>query len=124
MAPDGRRDSVVQTLLQLACLAGPAGEIVTLDELAAAYSLLAVAREGDTPQIAARRRTCAEIAELVPVGDLYRPASAVPVWESWAALDASDDPRLGAIRATAERELAELREALGRAALDRLVARG
>lgn len=77
-------------------------------------------RPNDAPYIAARRRTCGELAQLIngnAVGSMEYLHKSVDAWDRWFLINRSQlnkstesNPRLSAISDTADRELSELQD--------------
>ena len=109
--PEGRRSAMAGTVAQVERL----NPTVKMESLWAAFSRLAEPIEGDSAPVAARRRTCRELADLIKA-DMHglmtfqeAPSDAAPWFQ--AQIDAwtgSADPRQAAMAATAARELAEI----------------
>lgn len=129
MEPPARKAAVVTSFVQVAKLCG---DRVGRDSLRLAMSDLATARDGDAPPVAARRTTCAAVAEALAFrpGELDAAMQAAPYSPGginaggyreagfWfgAQVDAwtdSTDPRLVAMAATAKRELSEIEAVSG-----------
>lgn len=109
ITPEARGLAMAATLEQLG---GPELEahIIGLRcaDLGAAYRALSEGAEGEHPAIAARRRTCGEIAALCP-GDGQITPGVLNLWRAWRDHFASStDPRHHAMAVTFGRELSEL----------------
>jgi hypothetical protein len=114
LAPEGRAAATAATFRQLGDSA--ACDIhLTLADLVAGLELVAASRDGDPPPVAARRKTCAEIAELVkPVAPGGNPECLAQVFRCIEShFSRSTDPRQLAIATTAAREAAEIEAACG-----------
>lgn len=108
--PEARATAAATTFDQLAEIVG--GDLpLSIADLSVGLKLLSTSRsEAEAPNIAARRRTCAEIAALLGAGDgLGDPRRLAAVFRAVAERYATSvDPRHAAIRTTATREAGEL----------------
>ena len=110
--PEARGKATANTLRELAALNFDDLPPVSPHELAHAFSILAKPGIDDAPSVAARRKTCAELADcvvdgiLINDGPAYR--STVSLWSAFAVAVIGDGPRRDAIQETAKREQREL----------------
>lgn len=119
LKPEGRGIATAATLNQIAQLPGAGG--VEPECLHDAFWVLAEAQESDpTPAVAARGRTCRELARAIEVtfakfSYSLAPANkglvgkALPWFEAQAIWAEADDPRQKAMAETAARELGILK---------------
>ena len=110
--PEGRAGAIKATLTQIAALPGALTPAVA-GSLHGAFFVLATPRDGDSPAVASRRKTCGEIADGLPALGFSRTngdgRGAAPWFEAQvAAWGDSEDPRQRAMADTARRELDEL----------------
>jgi hypothetical protein len=111
LQPDGRATATAATLRQLADSAGAGDLPLTPADAAAGFALLAPLRDGDPTPVAARRRTCGELAVLLGDFSIFPadPQRLAAVFRVVAAhFVGSADPRQAAIAETAAREAVEL----------------
>lgn len=108
-APEGRRLATAGTLRQMAHLAGPEGDTLSLGDLLSAYEVLGTPREGDEGPVVNRRSTLRELAALsTERGDASRVAPALRSIAREALSLSTGDPRMTAVASTATREASEL----------------
>lgn len=122
--PPGRAVAIAATLRQIGALAGDV--CVSPGDVRVAMLIVAAERGDDSPAVAARRRTCGEIAEAIDHEPMARPSRYGDVLRAVAtALTDSTDPRQIAVAATATREADEISGDLAaRAAAPRGAMRG
>ncbi len=108
LQPSPRANATAGTLVQLQSYIP---EDLSLADLASAWFVLAAPQNEDDVRIAARRKTCEELATIAAQldpgeGDV---SVAIPVWREWRnAFVATGDPRQNAMAETFARELREL----------------
>lgn len=112
LLPPGRGMATANTLREFAALNLDDLPPVSPHELAHAFTILAKPGSSDTPPIIARRKTCAELADLIVAGILINdgPAyqSTVALWTAFSYLAGDGGPRYQAINETMVRERREL----------------
>jgi hypothetical protein len=123
LQPAARGKATANTLREMAGIVPERMILFPLD-IAHACAKVGVPRDDQDPRVTSRRRTCAEISEVVQrhwrggvVGNMPSDDPALWRWRRVLAAvvgrwSGSEDSRLAAIAATAARELAELGGAL------------
>jgi hypothetical protein len=108
LQPEARGAATAATLRELAAIPGLPD--IHPSSLVEALIILSQRQSGDLPPVAARRLTCRELSDITPGGTLSIASvssEALLLWSAFTRL-AGEGPRYDAIRATAQREFAEL----------------
>jgi hypothetical protein len=110
LQPPPRAQSIAATLDEIADMPEVAALELTALQLCDAFRALSLPEAEDSPATAARRRTCAEVAEALPfarMGWAETPLAAA-LWRVVAARFPGSDGRAVAVRATWSREADEI----------------
>lgn len=113
LRPPARAEAVAETLKEISTLPALAGQTCDPDHLRDAFYVLGRPIDGEAPHVAARRKTCAELAESRPLGGsltglgMTIAPDALAIWRAIKEIP-GEDPRHVQMRETATRELHEL----------------